>query len=489
MRKLLILLVIALGFMLSVVSCSKTEEQLPLFNFGSSTYNEPFVGLLKSKPSLLTKSIQYPPFSWVTSDTICLEKTLEITFNEECVRSKSEAIIQFRDSLYKPINGVRIYCNGEIAENGDFTIVADSLVKALSIKCMISPSVGDSIIHGIILIQGKELDVVNGETLQQDNNVIANWECEQEIGWPVLLWLLWTITLLLILMAITVFIKYIYWGIKGGTFIIYKSLPSSNKVIKQSKKRNSSETNKKDEDLLEKYGLTEWWNIFKNKIIKESYGDKNIIEEMHFSEDKKNNILIVRNKVYSRTMMNVKKHSIFSKKNIIIANGGSLSCDTKREMNQILNWTMKNVKYIIDDVFEYKTDKYGRVTYFSGNITKALNNKRLSRGGRPDTQTKSVELMDGNKNTDDGGHIFAHAIHGISEMINYIPMLKTLNQQGGKWANMENKLRNAAEYGELVYFSGHITYPKTKRRPLKIVAITKIGRKREKITFNNSLLP
>lgn len=245
MRKLLILLAIALGFMLSVVSCSKTEEQLPLFNFGSSIYDEPFVGLLKSKPSLLTKSIQYPPFSWVTSDTICLEKTLEITFNEECVRSKSEAIIQFKDSLYKPINGVRIYCNGEIAENGDFTIVADSLVKALSIKCMISPSVGDSIIHGIILIQGKELDVVNGETLQQDNNVIANWECEQEIGWPVLLWLLWLVVFISIVAGI-ILVLYNLRIIIKSSHIKVASTNLTRTINKSPKKTSNNQKNWRD---------------------------------------------------------------------------------------------------------------------------------------------------------------------------------------------------------------------------------------------------
>lgn len=208
MKKSNILFLGAVGFILSFVSCSKPEEKLPLFDFGSGVYDEPFVGLLKSKPALLVKSMQYPPFSWVASDTVCLEKTLEISFNEECVRSKSEAIIQFRDSLYSSLNGIRIFCNGEIAPNGEIKISADSLVKTLSLKYMVSPLMSDTVIQGCIFIQGKELDVVNGEMLQQDNNIIANWECKQEIGWPILLWLLWLVVTIIVI-GLTFFFIYV----------------------------------------------------------------------------------------------------------------------------------------------------------------------------------------------------------------------------------------------------------------------------------------
>ena len=45
----------------SLESCKENKEQLPLFDFGSETFDEPFVGLLSSRPEILVKSLDYPP--------------------------------------------------------------------------------------------------------------------------------------------------------------------------------------------------------------------------------------------------------------------------------------------------------------------------------------------------------------------------------------------------------------------------------------------
>lgn len=86
-------------FLLTIVllSCSKKEKHLETFDFGTGTYNEPFIGVLSSRPSILVKSMNWFPYSLFKPDTVCLNKTFQLEFNEDCLRSNSGAILRFDD--------------------------------------------------------------------------------------------------------------------------------------------------------------------------------------------------------------------------------------------------------------------------------------------------------------------------------------------------------------------------------------------------------
>ena len=191
----------------SLESCKENKEQLPLFDFGSETFDEPFVGLLSSRPEILVKSLDYPPFSWLMSDTVSFSKELEIEFNEDCIRSKSSVRLYVTDTLFSTINGVRIYFNNRRVSNC-FSISADSLLKSGSLRIVIRPELKDTILTGYILAEGSDVDVVNNIDLQNTNNIVATWKSRQKIGWPILIWLLW-ITLPIALL--TVFVLVVNW--------------------------------------------------------------------------------------------------------------------------------------------------------------------------------------------------------------------------------------------------------------------------------------
>jgi hypothetical protein len=186
-------------------ACSEPEIEEGVFNLGKGTYGEPFVGILKSRPALLVKSLEYPPFSWLKPDTVYLEKTFAIDFNEECIRSKSSAWIQITDTLGNPLTNMSINYNGQLVENGRFFVLADEFQKEITIGLKILPIVGNEKVNGYWTVQGTELDVVNDTDLQQENNSVANWTCKHEIGCPILLWLSWLLVLI-ILLAIIVWI-------------------------------------------------------------------------------------------------------------------------------------------------------------------------------------------------------------------------------------------------------------------------------------------
>lgn len=192
------ILIYLLGLLTSGFICSCSDDFItPIHDMGCKTYNEPFVGILKSKPSILEKSLKYPPFSWFVSDTVSFKKDLEVTFNEECLRSKTEVTFYMTDSLDQIYKGASIFYNGKEIENGRFTLVADSLVKNISLEYVFNPQLGDYTSIGNIQITAKELDKVNGQDLTQESKIIGIWKCEQEIGWPIIIWLLWILVLLL----------------------------------------------------------------------------------------------------------------------------------------------------------------------------------------------------------------------------------------------------------------------------------------------------
>ena len=91
------------------ICCCSDDFTTAVYDLGSKTFDEPFVGFLKNKPAILEKSLKYPPFSWFTSDTVLFRKDFEVTFNEECLRmslSKLSEIVKDREAWHAAVHGV-----------------------------------------------------------------------------------------------------------------------------------------------------------------------------------------------------------------------------------------------------------------------------------------------------------------------------------------------------------------------------------------------
>lgn len=262
---------VAIGFSLCFLSCAK-KETLPCFNFGEAVYDEPFVGLLKNRPCILVKSLQYPPFSWVAPDTVKFNKKFYISFNEECVRSKSEALVQFKDSSCMPVKGISVNMNDRFCPDGNFTVRADSIRVEVSLQLVISPAAGDTIFNGLVLVQGKELDKVNGINLQQENNVVANWTAKQEIGRPILLWIFWFIAALLAFVLLGCILYWIicgiYWIYKLLRFVVIKSKRVEERecIATYDIQRKRREEDREDDWRKEVKRRTNWSNVIINAL-------------------------------------------------------------------------------------------------------------------------------------------------------------------------------------------------------------------------------
>jgi hypothetical protein len=159
--------------------------------------------------------------------------------------------------------------------------------------------------------------------------------------------------------------------------------------------------------------------------------------------------------------------------NTIIGKAGSLI--DNGPVNEFLNHLMPNSKYVVDDVFEYQTDKLGRVVSCSADRTKAFQNLggRRNKQRNTDVQKMVVDKLDGRKGLDDGGHLFANTTGGPNELINQIPMNADLNRNG-LWRKLEIVEEKALKQGKKVNSYRKLLYKGNSKRPYAIEFISEI---------------
>ena len=220
-------LFVLLGFivLMPFSSCKKEEPTIISVDFGEGKYKEPFRGFLSSHPQWLVATLDWPVLRSLRPDTLVLTKTIEIEFNEDAVRSHSEAIVQFVDDSCDRLEGVKVYCNNIPVGKEGFRIEATTEPQLVKIAYKIDPLKKKCTETGLFTISGVELDEVNSVKLFSDTpKSVADWTYTQKIGWPLLLWLLWLIIALIIIAIIVFFIMFIVKGIR--TIIKIVSMPN-----------------------------------------------------------------------------------------------------------------------------------------------------------------------------------------------------------------------------------------------------------------------
>jgi DNA/RNA non-specific endonuclease len=126
--------------------------------------------------------------------------------------------------------------------------------------------------------------------------------------------------------------------------------------------------------------------------------------------------------------------------------------------NKILNKEplLKNITYEVDG-FNYKTDDLGRVFYTDADLDNAV---RVRLGNQ---QIRAVDVKEGVRGADQGGHIIASRFFGPGEQINLYPMSANLNL--GAWKQMENLWADALVAGSDVKINIKSVFSGTIKRP------------------------
>jgi hypothetical protein len=127
--------------------------------------------------------------------------------------------------------------------------------------------------------------------------------------------------------------------------------------------------------------------------------------------------------------------------------------------NPVLNKVplVKNMLYEVDG-FLYYTDDLGRVLKTNADLDDIV---RVRLGNQ---QIKAVDVKDGIRGSDQGGHIIGSRFFGPGEQINLYPQSAALNQ--GAWKQMENTWAEAMVQGKDVRVEVRATYNGTSARPI-----------------------
>lgn len=196
------------------VSCKKEEPTIISVDFGEGKYKEPFRGFLSSHPQWLVATLDWPVLRSLRPDTLVLTKTIELEFNEDAVRSNSEAFIQFVDDSCNRLEGVKVFCNDLPIGKEGFRIKASLKPQQVKISYKIDPLKKTCTETGLFIVSGVELDEVNKVKLYSEApQSVADWTFSQNIGCPWLLWLVWLIIALIIIAIIVLIIVFLVKGI------------------------------------------------------------------------------------------------------------------------------------------------------------------------------------------------------------------------------------------------------------------------------------
>lgn len=244
-----------------LTSCKSEPDNKAAMEFGTVRFKEPFVGILKSRPAILEKSLEYPPFSWFVPDTLPVVKTMKVEVNDEFLRGKIDAKFAIVGTDGRPYDGVTFQMGNIPIE--DYVFKPTQSDNRIAVTCRVSPSIGDADLKGNVIVSSKGLDLVNGLAASTDETAVMDWHItqKQKVNWP--LWLVWLITallvialVLLILYFIVKFIifilKYILSALKSLKDAVTKRLKSLQGHSKMKIRINESNIKQKTETEKEK---------------------------------------------------------------------------------------------------------------------------------------------------------------------------------------------------------------------------------------------
>lgn len=148
--------------------------------------------------------------------------------------------------------------------------------------------------------------------------------------------------------------------------------------------------------------------------------------------------------------------------------------------NKILNRVppIKNMTYEVDGI-NYVTDNLGRVTKTTGDLDDAV---RVRLGNQ---QIRAVDVKDGVRGTDQGGHIIGARFFGAGEQINYYPQTSNLNQ--GAWKTMEDLWAREMVAGKDVKVEVRAIFEGQSSRPIGFEVDWWIDGKKFNLPFENPM--
>lgn len=264
-------------------SCSSSSDEVEYIEVTDLDFEE---GTYRPTPLNLDN---IPPFSWMgMPDSVKKETTFRIRFNEDAIRSNSNAKIRFVDSNGNPVDGITI----DGSNSNYFDAIAKNEAQEINVSYIVNPAVGDSLLSGMIVVAGADLDQVNEISLNSNTLPVATWQLNHRVG---INWLRWGVLIaLILLMCYVIFIlccllygaglaiaeSLQFWSfptLSLPSFNLWKKKKSRKKQLKNKKKKRKKEVEKllkleaklyEQRQIYQKYDVLEEMRLVLDKIYK-----------------------------------------------------------------------------------------------------------------------------------------------------------------------------------------------------------------------------
>lgn len=254
-----LVLILAIFTSILFISCKDHDAEVN-YDFGKvKTPTEPFVGLLKSRPQILVKSLEIPPYCWlVQKDIDYAEREFDVEFNNDAHRAYSTVHVDFRNRNAQPERYAKFYYNGIQLDDGkDLDSYWEQ--QTVTVRISLDPQMGDTNYRGTVLFSSSTTDYINGIAIVDDALQCSTWSISQKKSSPFWIWLAWLWTVILILYILYELVKLItrMFDEDGGS---ENGQPKSKRKTKKGKQEKSKKKKKKKKEKMKVWLQTVQYN-------------------------------------------------------------------------------------------------------------------------------------------------------------------------------------------------------------------------------------
>ena len=196
-----------------ITGIGRRNKPVEKMSFKKATYKEPFQGPFRWCRRYLEPTLNFPPYKWCVSDTALTTMPVLISFNEESMRSHSRIRLEMKGADDNTSTHLITYNDGKT----EF-ISAYAEPDTVDISVKILPGIPTTKFEGKIVAYVENIDEINGIESTSNSMNVGIWSLKYKKGWPVILWLLWIASLLLVLAIIA---YTVYWLVKGLSLLFH----------------------------------------------------------------------------------------------------------------------------------------------------------------------------------------------------------------------------------------------------------------------------
>lgn len=215
-----------------IMVLGRRNKPVEKISFKRTTYKEPFQGPFRWCRRYLEPTLSIPPYKWCVPDTAYTTTPVLISFNEEAIRSHSKIRFEMKGADDISSTHLLTYNNGKTEYLNAF-----AKPDTVDISVKILPGIPTTKFEGKIVAYVENIDKINGIESTSKLMNVGTWSLKYKKGIPLFLWLLWILSLALIVAIVYFIIKSLLLFIRNLGASTTKTSNSKNRQKQNQKTR------------------------------------------------------------------------------------------------------------------------------------------------------------------------------------------------------------------------------------------------------------